>query len=97
MGKTISSKKEDSGFVLPKARKENEFIIAAKFLTTRVLNMEAVGRTFKQLWWCSDSFKIRNLNDHKALFVFDDELDVKRYDKDIPQSSLTFDTVMFWV
>ena len=50
MGKTISSKKEDSGFVLPKAQKKNKFIIAAKFLTTRALNMEAVGRTFKQLW-----------------------------------------------
>ena len=58
MGKTISSKKEDSGFVLPKAQKKNKFIIAAKFLTTRALNMEAVGRTFKQLWRCSDSFKI---------------------------------------
>ena len=55
------------------------------------------------------------MNDHKALFVFDDERDVnrilasqpwnfdkhlvvvKRYDKDIPLSSLTFKTVMFWV
>ena len=70
--------KENTGFVLPNIPKRNEFIIAAKFLTTRALNTEAVGRTFKQVWRCSDGFKIRNLDDHKVLFMFDDERDVNR-------------------
>lgn len=65
-------------FVLPKARRTNEFILVAKFLTIRALNMDAVGRTFKQLQRCNDGFRIHNLNDHKALFVFDDEHDVNQ-------------------
>ena len=39
--------------------------------------MDAVGRTFKMLWRCRDGFKIQNLDDHKALFVFDNIRDVK--------------------
>lgn len=38
--------------------------------------MDAVGRTFKQVWQCSNGFKIQNMSDHKALFVFDDEREV---------------------
>lgn len=34
--------------------------------------------TFKQLWQCSNGFKIRSFDDHKALFVFDDVRDVNR-------------------
>lgn len=85
----------------------------AKFFTTRALNMDTIGRTFKQLWRCSKGFRIQNLNDHKVLLVFDDEQDVnqilisqprsfnkhlvvvQRYEKDIPPSSLTFETVVF--
>lgn len=42
--------------------------------------MDAVGRTFKQVWRCSDGFMIRNMNmnDHKVLFGFGDERDVNR-------------------
>lgn len=67
-----------SGFVLPKIQRKNEFMIAAKFLTTRVLNMDAVGRTFKQVWRCSDGFMIQSMNDHSVLFGFNDERDVNR-------------------
>lgn len=38
--------------------------------------MDAVARPFKQVWRCSDCFKIQNLRDHKVLFVFEDERDV---------------------
>ena len=75
-GKLSLSRREDSGFVLLKARKSNEFIIVAEFFTTRALNMDAMGRTFKQLWRYSKGFRIQNLNDHKVLLVFDDEWDV---------------------
>lgn len=64
------TEKEESGFVLPKIRRKNEFLLAAK--------EDAVGRTFKQVWTCSDGFKIQNMNDHKVLFGFDDERDVNR-------------------
>lgn len=75
-GKLSLTEKEKAGYVLPKTQRKYEFMIAAKFLTPRALNMDAVGRTFKQVWQCSDGFKIRNMSDHKALFVFDDECDV---------------------
>ena len=65
-GKLSLSDKENTGFILPNIPKRNEFIIAAKFLTTRALNMDAMGRTFKQVWRCSDGFNIRNLKDHKV-------------------------------
>lgn len=60
----------------PKVQRKNEFMIAAKFLTTRALNMEDVGRTCKQLWRSCDGFKMPNMTDHKVLFAFDDKRDV---------------------
>ena len=72
-GRLSLSERADLGVIFPKAWKSKEFIIAGKCFTPRALNMDAVGRTFKQLWRCSEGFKIENLNDHKALFVLDDE------------------------
>ena len=68
-GKLTLSEKENAGIVLPKAPRVNDFILAAKFFTPRALNVEAVGRTFQLLWWVCDGFRIRNLNDHKAIYV----------------------------
>lgn len=104
-GKLSLSENEEKGYVLPKVQRKNEFTIVAKFLTTRALNMYAMGRTFKQLCQSCDGFKMRNMTDHKVLFAFDDEQDVnqvlmvvvERYDKDAPLRSLSFETVMFWV
>lgn len=44
------SKKEQVGYVLPEDHRKGEFIIAAKFLTSRFLQMEVVAQMFKQLW-----------------------------------------------
>lgn len=63
------SDKEDTGFVLPKVHESRDFIIAAKFLTSHYLLMEAVVRTLKQLWRFANGFKVRNLGDHIVLFV----------------------------
>ena len=38
--------------------------------------MDVVARTFKQLWRSTNGFKIRQLRDHKVLFVFGNLLDV---------------------
>lgn len=75
-GNSSLTGKEKAGYVLPKTQRKYKFTIVAKFRTPRALNMDVVGRTFEQVWRCSDGFKIRNMSDHKALFVFDDERDV---------------------
>lgn len=77
-GKFTLFEKENAGIILPKAPKGTKYYLAAKFYTTRALNMEAVCRTFKLQWWCSDGFRIRNLTDHKVLFVFEDEQEVNQ-------------------
>lgn len=40
--------------------------------------MDAVARTFRQLWRSTNGFKIRNLGDHIVLFVFKNQGDVDR-------------------
>ena len=52
--------------------------MAAKFLTSRFLVMEAMVRTFKQLWRSQNGFKIRNLGNHTVLFEFDNVQHVER-------------------
>ena len=41
--------REGDKITLGKNRGSNEYIIAAKFLTRRALNVDAIGRTFKPL------------------------------------------------
>ena len=72
------SEREKIGFVLNKDHRTCEFIIAALFLTPRFLNMEAMARTFKQLWRSTNGFKIRNHQDHRVLFVFNNLTDIDR-------------------
>ena len=42
------SNREHAGFVLPKIHKSGDYIIEAKFFTSRYLIIEAVVRTFQQ-------------------------------------------------
>lgn len=72
----LYQKRKRKVMYFPKVQRKNEFMIAAKFLTTRALNMEDVGRTCKQLWRSCDGFKMPNMTDHKVLFAFDDKRDV---------------------
>ena len=62
------SKKEQVGYVLPEDHRKGEFIIAAKFLTSRFLQMEVMARMFKQLWRTNRGFRIRNQG-NKYCFV----------------------------
>ena len=55
-----------------------EYVLAAKFMTRRALNIEVVGRTFKPLWRARKDFKIREAGDHILLFVFELETDAER-------------------
>ena len=47
--KVSLSTNENTGFVLDRDQRSKEFILAAKFLTSRFLIMDVVARTFKQL------------------------------------------------
>ena len=48
--------------------------------------MEAVVRTFKQLWRLANGFKIWNMGDHIVLFVFDNNSNVERIIQNQPWS-----------
>ena len=71
---------EDTKLNLSKSKniRSKEFVLAAKFLTKRALNVEAIGRTFKPLWRAKKEFKVCEAGDHILLFVFELESDAER-------------------
>ena len=70
--------RERDNITLGKNQGFNEHIIAAKFLTQRALNVDAVGRTFKPLWRAIKGFTIKNMGNHILLFVFENQEYVNR-------------------
>jgi len=52
--------------------------LASRFFTKRVLNMDAVARTFKPLLNLVGKLKIRDIGEHILLFKFEDSLDLER-------------------
>ncbi|XP_030936712.1 uncharacterized protein LOC115961968 [Quercus lobata] len=71
---------EDVKLSLSKSKnlRSKEYVLAAKFLTKRALNVEAIGRTFKPLWRAKKDFKVREAGDHLLLFVFELKSDAER-------------------
>jgi len=65
-----------------------KFILATKFLTKQDLNFEAIANTFQPLWRLMNGFKIENLGDHTALFIFYDKLKI---DKILASEPWSFD------
>jgi len=57
--------------------------IAAKFLTKRVLNTEAIIRTSNPIWRSKNGFKVRNVRNNILLFVFDNEEVEKIFDGEL--------------
>ena len=55
------TEKEDTKLSLSKSKNlhSKELVLAAKFLTKRALNVEAIGRTFKPLWRAKKEFKVK--------------------------------------
>lgn len=57
---------------------EGKFLLAARFFIGRVLSMEVVARTFKILWHTKKGFEVRDMGDHRVLFVFSVESDIDK-------------------
>ena len=79
--KNLSQTAEEStklSLTKSKNLRRKEYVLVAKFLTKRALNVEAIRRTFKPLWRARNEFKIREAGDHILLIVFELETDVER-------------------
>ena len=62
------------------------FTMAAKFLTRRALNIEAVTRTFSPLWRSVKGFEVRRSSDHVLLFTFEKKEEVETIMSNAPWS-----------
>ena len=56
-------------------KKEGEHVLAAKFLTHRNVNLEAVARTFRPIWRTRGSFEVNDAGNNMVLFDFEFEVD----------------------
>ena len=72
------TEEEENGVDVPQKKEVSIVRLAAKFFTKRVVNAEAVSRTFKPLWKLIREMKIRDIGGNILLFEFDDALDLER-------------------
>ena len=72
------SESEGSKYPVYKKGYEGKFLLPARFFTSKVLSMEAVARTFKILWHTRKGFEVRDIGDHRVLFVFSYESDIDK-------------------
>jgi hypothetical protein len=70
--------KEECEYDLEQCEEEAGFFLAAKFITRRVVNVEAVARTFKPLWRADKGFSVKAMGDNTLLFNFNAESDLER-------------------
>uniref|UniRef100_A0A2N9GM00 RNase H type-1 domain-containing protein n=1 Tax=Fagus sylvatica TaxID=28930 RepID=A0A2N9GM00_FAGSY len=49
-------------------------VLAAKFFTKRVINIDAVLRTLKPIWRAESGLKGRNMGNNKAMFLFENTI-----------------------
>ena len=54
------------------------YTLAAKFFTRRIINVEAITRTFKPLWRAEKSISARDIGDNIVLFEFEEKADLER-------------------
>ena len=75
---------EESGISCPKDSLNPQFLLAAKFFTKQVVNIDSVVRTFKPLWRTQNDFKIKDMGDNTLFFDFEDEYDLQQVVKHEP-------------
>uniref|UniRef100_A0A7N2L2Q0 DUF4283 domain-containing protein n=1 Tax=Quercus lobata TaxID=97700 RepID=A0A7N2L2Q0_QUELO len=69
---------ECSNFRIKEDQAKIEFIIAAKFLTKRALNIDSIAKTFTPIWRSRNGFKIQKESSHVVLFTFDDKNEMEK-------------------
>ena len=72
------TEEEEGGADVPRQGGNVIHRLAGKFFTKRVVNAEAVARTFKPLWKLIGELKIRDVGGNVLLFEFGDALDLER-------------------
>ena len=55
-----------------------EYFIIAKLFTGRTISVEAIARTFKLMRRTKKGFEVRDMGNHRLMFVFTNEEDVVR-------------------
>lgn len=53
-------------------------ILAARFLTRRPVNLDAVARTFRPLWRTDNDFQLQDMGDNIVIIRFSDPADLER-------------------
>lgn len=72
------SNKKGKRIILSKGKQSQEFWLVVKFFTKRVMNIDAVAKTFRLLWRTRQSFNIRDAGNNHLMFAFEIEVDVEK-------------------
>jgi hypothetical protein len=70
--------KEDHQIDLSGEKSVTGGVLAAKFLTKWVINIEAVMRTLKSLWKAKKGLKGRDMGNNRVMFLFYDTMEMER-------------------
>jgi hypothetical protein len=69
---------EGEKFNLAPSSPSETYTLAAKFFTRRIINVEAITKTFKPLWCADKGFSARDVGDNVVLFEFEKKADLER-------------------
>ena len=67
------SNREGTNLYLEEEEVVLEFVIVAKFLTKRALNIDTIAKTFNPIRRSRNGFKVKKEEDHIVLFTFDNK------------------------
>ena len=78
------SESEGRRFVVEENDEVREFFLAARFYIGWMLNIEAIAKTLKGIWRTRRRFEVRDMGEHRVLFIFREEGDVEQIMKGEP-------------